>query len=164
MSSLEVDKYSGLFWQELYVKLKRLLMRVIRVYGCSNRKSQSKREYSWFDEGEFMGRRPGDEPLTLTKCHSCELTRIFDRSYRKKRRELCNDSAFQETWWVYSGLNFWGVRGSTLVLFLFYMNVSGMYLWRYRLPGFSSSSSCLSPLFHHGWLPPISLRGIGRLS
>ena len=31
--------------------------------------------------------------------------------------------------WRKSGFNCWGIRGSVLVLFLFYMNVSGMQLW-----------------------------------
>ena len=36
-------------------------------------------------------------------------------------------------------------------------------LWQYWLPGFFSASGGLSPWFHPGWLPPISLWGIGRL-
>ena len=29
-------------------------------------------------EGECMGRFPGDEPLTLTRCHSCELPQLYE--------------------------------------------------------------------------------------
>ena len=28
-------------------------------------------------EGEYMGRCPQDEPLTLTRCHSCELQQLY---------------------------------------------------------------------------------------
>ena len=71
-----------------------------------------------------------------------------------------------------SEFNCWGVREPTLVLFFFYLNASEMLLW-----------SCLSsqpltimdpwlilhvewfiPVVHPGWLPPVSLREIGRLS
>ena len=77
--------------------------------------------------------------------------------------------------WGESGFNRWGVRGTALMLFFFYVNVSGM-----------QPRSCLSsqpltvlapwvflrvrrsmplvPWFHPGRLPPVSLRGIGRLS
>ena len=29
-------------------------------------------------EGECIGYRPGDEPLTLTRCHSCELPQLYE--------------------------------------------------------------------------------------
>ena len=29
-------------------------------------------------EGECMGRSPGDEPLTLTRCHSCEMPQTYE--------------------------------------------------------------------------------------
>ena len=29
-------------------------------------------------EGECVGHRPGDEPLTLTKCHNCELPQLYE--------------------------------------------------------------------------------------
>ena len=29
-------------------------------------------------EGECMGRSPGDEPLTLTRCHSCGLPELYE--------------------------------------------------------------------------------------
>ena len=29
-------------------------------------------------EGECMERSPGDEPLTLTRCHSCGLTQLYE--------------------------------------------------------------------------------------
>ena len=29
-------------------------------------------------EGECMGRSPGDEPLTLTRCHSCGLPQLYE--------------------------------------------------------------------------------------
>ena len=29
-------------------------------------------------EGECIGRNPGDEPLTLTRCHSCGLPQLFE--------------------------------------------------------------------------------------
>ena len=50
-------------------------------------------------------------------------------------------------------VQFWGDQGPTLVLFLFYANVSGMrprsrlfsQLWRYRFPGFSPALGGISP-------------------
>ena len=75
--------------------------------------------------------------------------------------------------YIYLG---WESRGSIIagsgapasVLFLFYVNVSGPAfppsLWRYWLLWFSSTSDCLSSWFHPGWLPLVSLWGIGRLS
>ena len=29
-------------------------------------------------EEECMGRCPGDEPLTLTRCHSCDLQQLYE--------------------------------------------------------------------------------------
>ena len=29
-------------------------------------------------EGECIGRCPGNEPLTLTRCHSCELQQLYE--------------------------------------------------------------------------------------
>ena len=29
-------------------------------------------------EGEWMGRSPGDESLTLTSCHSCGLPKLYE--------------------------------------------------------------------------------------
>ena len=29
-------------------------------------------------EGECMGRSPGDEPLTVTRCPSCGLTQLYE--------------------------------------------------------------------------------------
>ena len=29
-------------------------------------------------EGECMGRSPGDDPLTLTRCYSCEMSQSFE--------------------------------------------------------------------------------------
>ena len=29
-------------------------------------------------EGECIGRRPGDEPLTLTRCYSFELSQLYE--------------------------------------------------------------------------------------
>ena len=29
-------------------------------------------------EGECIGRSPGDEPLTLTRCHSCGLPQLYE--------------------------------------------------------------------------------------
>ena len=29
-------------------------------------------------EGECMGRRSGDEPMTFTRCHSCELPQLYE--------------------------------------------------------------------------------------
>ena len=29
-------------------------------------------------EGEYMGRCPGDEPLTLTRCYSCEIPQPYE--------------------------------------------------------------------------------------
>ena len=44
-------------------------------------------------------------------------------------------------WWE-SGFNCWGVRGLALVLFLFYVNVSGMRpLSRFLLPAFDDPFS-----------------------
>ena len=67
--------------------------------------------------------------------------------------------------------NCWGVTGPTLVLFFFYVNVSGMDTRSSlssqtddnRLPGFSALGG-LFPRFNLGLLPPVSLRGLERLS
>ena len=32
----------------------------------------------WDCEGECVWRRQGDEPLTLTRCHSCELPKLYE--------------------------------------------------------------------------------------
>ena len=29
-------------------------------------------------EGEYMGRSPGEESLTLTRCHSCGLPQLYE--------------------------------------------------------------------------------------
>ena len=29
-------------------------------------------------EGEFIGCSPEDEPLTLTRCHSCRLAQVYE--------------------------------------------------------------------------------------
>ena len=74
-----------------------------------------------------------------------------------------------------SGLKCWRVSGPALVLFLFYVNVSEMHprsLLSYQPLTILASwvllrvrwSISLVPWFHPGWLPPVSLQGIGRLS
>ena len=74
-----------------------------------------------------------------------------------------------------SEFNCSGVRVPALVLFLFYMNVSGMRpqsrlsSWSLTIPApwvlfHVRWSFPLAKWFHHERLPPISLWGIGRLS
>ena len=33
---------------------------------------------AWICEGECIGRSPGDEPLTLTRWHSCGLPQLYE--------------------------------------------------------------------------------------
>ena len=75
--------------------------------------------------------------------------------------------------WGVSGFNCWRVRGPAFVLFLFYVNVTGMSP-RSRLssqpltipdPWELHVKWCI-PLvkwFYPRWLPLVSFRGIGRL-
>ena len=107
---------------------------------------------------------------TLSTCHRAFLLALsyaFSRSIKPTYTLHLS--------WGKTGFNCWGVKGTALVLFLSYVNVSRM---RTQSPLSSQPLTipapwvllgvkCSIPLFewfHPGWLRPVFLRGIGRLS
>ena len=60
--------------------------------------------YGGVCEGKYMGRSPGDEPLTLTRYHSCRLPQLYEvierwksvcgRAYNLQGKFFCFSSLF----------------------------------------------------------------------
>ena len=111
------------------------------------------------EERRKNGSEQKAKPSTPTQAIDAQMG---EEKKRKQREEQKQERApTPVTWTIYikgggeSGLNCWRVKGSALVLFLLYVNVSGMLprscmsssLRRYRLPGFSSVSGGLSSRF-----------------
>ena len=65
-------------WKRWIDTVKKCLKKRGLNVSQARRRVQDRSEWQGFFVGEYMGRCPGDEPLTLTRCHSCGLPQLYE--------------------------------------------------------------------------------------